>query len=212
MKGHWVLFKIPLIYLCVKIVCCFLKVHDKVSRTMVKDPIILNHKPLLNGDFEFLGRQHRSSSEVCAFHYLCMNSSSYSMHSCASQHWYKAPHYHHLNLILFVPYDGRTYPCRHPLIAYHYRRSSATLLVLQRYIDCLHQVFLDASVRVCFWGFWAIARCTGSPSSRLSVFPVLLHCLLLMVVLIGWPDLIYMHYINISVGNHLRRIHPQNSP
>ena len=31
---------------------------------MVRDPVILNHKPLLNGDFEFLGRQYRSSSEV----------------------------------------------------------------------------------------------------------------------------------------------------
>lgn len=49
---------------------CFFKVHDKVSRAMVKDPIILNHKPLLNGDFEFLGRQHRSSSEVCAFNFI----------------------------------------------------------------------------------------------------------------------------------------------
>lgn len=31
---------------------------------MVRDPVILSHKPLLNGDFEFLGRQYRSSSEV----------------------------------------------------------------------------------------------------------------------------------------------------
>jgi len=39
------------------------QIHDKASRGMVRDPVILNHKPLLNGDFEFLGRQYRSSSE-----------------------------------------------------------------------------------------------------------------------------------------------------
>ena len=45
----------------------FFQVHDKASRGMVRDPVILNHKPLLNGDFEFLGRQYRSSSEVGYF-------------------------------------------------------------------------------------------------------------------------------------------------
>ena len=45
----------------------FFQVHDKASHGMVRDPVILNHKPLLNGDFEFLGRQYRSSSEVGYF-------------------------------------------------------------------------------------------------------------------------------------------------
>ena len=48
-------------------VCHFFKVHDKASRGIVRDPVIINHKPLLNGDFEFLGRQYRSSSEVSDF-------------------------------------------------------------------------------------------------------------------------------------------------
>ncbi|XP_022800419.1 uncharacterized protein LOC111338245 [Stylophora pistillata] len=35
----------------------------KVTHGIVKDTVVKNHKPLLNGDFEFLGRQNRSSSE-----------------------------------------------------------------------------------------------------------------------------------------------------
>ena len=57
----------------------FSKIHDnKASRGMVRDPVILNHKPLLNGDFEFLGRQYRSSSEVSDVPYaeLCLNAKS----------------------------------------------------------------------------------------------------------------------------------------
>jgi len=38
---------------------------DKATRGIIKDSVNLTNKTLLSGDFEFLGRHHRSSSEVC---------------------------------------------------------------------------------------------------------------------------------------------------
>ena len=42
----------------------FWQALGKATHGIVKEPIVKNHKSLLNGDLEFLGRQNRSSSEV----------------------------------------------------------------------------------------------------------------------------------------------------